>query len=84
METIETRREMISGTKLPIVHDKPSYDFTGYNADLLMKETAKLRKLITRKGTLEILIPLCCSTSPVRYIKFRHTLKGFSSKNIGY
>ena len=82
METIETRREMIAGTKLPIVHDKPSCDFTGYNADLLMKETAKLRKLITRKGTLEILIPLCCTTNPVRYIKFRHTLKGFSSKTL--
>jgi len=31
-----------------------------------MKETAKLRKLITKKGTLEILIPLCCTTNPVR------------------
>jgi DNA-binding HxlR family transcriptional regulator len=82
METIETRREMISGTKLPIVHDEPSCDFTGYDADMLMKETARIRKLIIKKGTLEILIPLCCTTNPVRYIKFRHTLKGFSSKTL--
>ena len=47
-----------------------------------MKETARLRKLITKRGTLEILIPLCCSTNPVRYIKFRNTLKGFSSKTL--
>jgi DNA-binding HxlR family transcriptional regulator len=50
--------------------------------DVLMKETSKLRKLITKKGTLEILIPLCCTTNPVRYIKFRNTLKGFSSKTL--
>jgi DNA-binding HxlR family transcriptional regulator len=47
-----------------------------------MKETSKLRKLITKKGTLEILIPLCCTTDPIRYIKFRKTLKGFSSKTL--
>jgi DNA-binding HxlR family transcriptional regulator len=47
-----------------------------------MKETARLRKLVTRRGTLEILIPLCCTTNPVRYIKFRNTLKGFSSKTL--
>jgi hypothetical protein len=27
-----------------------------------MSETAKMRKLLTKRGTLEILIPLCCST----------------------
>jgi DNA-binding HxlR family transcriptional regulator len=47
-----------------------------------MRETAKLRKLITKRGTLEILTPLCCTTNPVRYIKFRNTLKGFSSKTL--
>jgi DNA-binding HxlR family transcriptional regulator len=47
-----------------------------------MSETAKLRKLITKRGTLEILIPLCCTTDPVRYMKFRQTLKGFSSKTL--
>jgi DNA-binding HxlR family transcriptional regulator len=81
METIETSH-IRAAAKLPIVHDKLSCDFTGYDADMLMKETARLRKLITKKGTLEILIPLCCTTNPVRYIKFRHTLKGFSSKTL--
>jgi len=38
--------------------------------------------LITKRGTLEILIPLCCTTDPVRYIKFRNSLKGFSSKTL--
>lgn len=47
-----------------------------------MKETEKLRELITKRGTLEILIPLCCSTDPVRYIKFRRSMKGFSSKTL--
>jgi DNA-binding HxlR family transcriptional regulator len=82
METIEKRKERTTATKLPIVHDKLLCDFTGYDADALMEETAKLRKLITKKGTLEILIPLCCTTDPVRYIKFRNTLKGFSSKTL--
>ncbi|MFY9796794.1 MAG: winged helix-turn-helix transcriptional regulator [Candidatus Nitrosopolaris sp.] len=26
------------------------------------------------------MIPLCCATNPVRYMKFRQPLKGFSSK----
>lgn len=56
--------------------------FEGYDADSLMTETSKLRKLITKRGTLEILIPLCCSTNPVRYMKFRQTLKGISSKTL--
>jgi hypothetical protein len=45
-----------------------SCGFDGYDADLLMNETKKLRELITKRGTLEILIPLCCTTDPVRYI----------------
>ena len=57
-------------------------NFDGYDADTLMKQTAKLRKLITKRGTLEILIPLCCTTNPVRYLKFRNTLKGFSSRTL--
>ena len=39
-----------------------------------------MRKLITKRGTLEILIPLCCSTNPVRYKTFREALKGFSTR----
>ncbi|MBV9669199.1 MAG: helix-turn-helix transcriptional regulator [Nitrososphaeraceae archaeon] len=84
METIGKEQERTSAvaTKLPLMQNEQSCDFTGYDADILMKETAKLRKLITKKGTLEILIPLCCTTNPVRYIKFRHTLKGFSSNTL--
>src|SRR3954468_24034523 len=84
METIGKGQERAAATatKLPLIQNQQSCDFNGYDADILMKETAKLRKLITKKGTLEILIPLCCTTSPVRYIKFRHTLEGFSSKTL--
>src|ERR671917_2440984 len=68
--------------ELPIYKD--TCNFEGYNPSSLMAETAKLRNLITKRGTLEILIPLCCSTKPVRYKKFRETLKGFSSKTLAY
>jgi DNA-binding HxlR family transcriptional regulator len=76
------RRTTATAKELPVIQDKKSCDFNGYDADTLMKETAKLRKLITKRGTLEILIPLCCTTNPVRYIKFRNTMKGFSSKTL--
>ena len=56
--------------------------FEGYDALTLMKETAKIRKLITKRGTLEMLIPLCCSTQAVRYKQFRELLKGISSKTL--
>ena len=49
---------------------------------MLTSETAKLRKLITKRGILEMLIPLCCSTDPVRHKQFRQLLKGFSSKTL--
>ena len=49
-----------------------------------MAETAKLRNLITKRGTLEILIPLCCSSEPVRHKKFKETLRGVSSKTLAY
>ncbi len=68
--------------ELPIIQDSEACGFNGYDVDSLMKETSKLRKIITKRGTFEILIPLCCSTSPVRYIKFRKTMKGFSSKTL--
>ena len=66
--------------KLPMVRECSS--FYGYDADSLMAETAKLRKIITKRGTLEILIPLCCSTDPVRYRQFHKALKGISSKTL--
>ena len=81
-EKVRTGRS-VTAAKLPIIpEDIQNCDFTGYDADTLMKETARLRKLITKRGTLEILIPLCCTSNPVRYIKFRNTLKGFSSKTL--
>jgi len=61
---------------------KNECSFAGYNAANLMKETAKIRKLITKRGTIEMLIPLCCSTDPVRHKEFRQLLKGFSSKTL--
>jgi DNA-binding HxlR family transcriptional regulator len=70
------------GRELPIY--KESCNFEGYDPSSLMAETKKLRNLITKRGTLEILIPLCCSTDPVRYKKFRETMKGISSKTVAY
>jgi DNA-binding HxlR family transcriptional regulator len=72
---METRK-----TSLPMVPS--SCSFEGYSAASLMSETARLRSLITKRGTLEILIPLCCTTSPVRYKQFRQALKGISSKTL--
>ncbi|MEW5841617.1 MAG: helix-turn-helix domain-containing protein [Thermoproteota archaeon] len=71
---METRK------KLPVV--QPRDCFAGYDAGSLMAETARLRKLVTKRGTLEILIPLCCSTEPVRYKQFRDSIKGVSSRTI--
>jgi DNA-binding HxlR family transcriptional regulator len=68
----------IAGKVLPMFQE--SCSFEGYEAEVLMKETEKLRGLVTKRGTFEILIPLCCSTDPVRYLKFRKSMKGFSSK----
>jgi DNA-binding HxlR family transcriptional regulator len=69
--------------KLPTITEKHQYcSFDGYDAISLMAETAKLRRLITKRGTLEILIALCCTTDPVRYIKFRQALRGISSKTL--
>jgi DNA-binding HxlR family transcriptional regulator len=70
-------------SKLPIIHnDNDSCNFKGYDVAALMKETSSLRKLITKRGTLEILLPLCCTTDSVRYLKFKKTMKGFSSKTL--
>ncbi len=69
-------------SKLPILDDNNSCNFHGYDIENLMKETSTLREIVTRRGTLEILIPLCCSTDPVRYNTFRKSMKGFSSKTL--
>ncbi len=68
--------------QLPVLNDKNACNFYGYGAENLMKETSELREIITKRGTLEILIPLCCSTEPVRYLTFRKSMKGFSSKTL--
>ena len=47
-----------------------------------MLQTTKLRNLITKRGTFEMLIPLCCTTNPVRYKEFRELMKGISSKTL--
>jgi len=55
-------------TELPLMN----CSFTGTDPSSLMAETAQLRKIITKRGTLEILIPLC----------FHKALKGISSKTL--
>jgi DNA-binding HxlR family transcriptional regulator len=72
----------LKSTNLPILEETNSCNFYGYDVENLMKETSELRKIITKRGTLEILIPLCCSTDPVRYLTFRKSMKGFSSKTL--
>ena len=47
-----------------------------------MLQTEKLRNLITKRGTFEMLIPLCCTTNPVRYKQFKEVMKGISSKTL--
>ena len=78
METITKKKEK----GLPVLNKNTECDFEGYDASLLMSETAKLRNLITKRGALEILIPLCCTTNPVRHKQFRQTLKGFSTRTL--
>ena len=79
---METKKNQGTIRELPLY--KEGCSFEGYDASSLMAETAKLRNLITKRGTLEILIPLCCSTDAVRYKKFRETLKGISSKTLAH
>jgi DNA-binding HxlR family transcriptional regulator len=81
METISKKKEG-KGKGLPVLNKNIECNFEGYDASLLMSETAKLRNLITKRGTLEILIPLCCTTNPVRHKQFRQTLKGFSTRTL--
>jgi DNA-binding HxlR family transcriptional regulator len=66
--------------KLPVYEN--SCNFEGYDSQKLMLQTTKLRNLITKRGTFEMLIPLCCTTTPLRYMKFRELMKGISSKTL--
>ena len=78
METIGKKKIK----ELPVLQENANCSFEGYDALLLMSETARLRNLITKRGTLEILIPLCCTTNPVRHKQFRQALKGFSTRTL--
>jgi DNA-binding HxlR family transcriptional regulator len=80
METIGK----LDNNKLSILQEQQEdcCAFNGYDASLLMSETAKLRRIITKRGTLEILIPLCCTTNPVRHKQFRQVMKGFSTRTL--
>jgi len=78
METIVKKKIK----ELPVLQENANCSFEGYDALLLMSETAKLRNLITKRGTLEILIPLCCTTNPVRHKQFRNALKDFSTRTL--
>ncbi len=70
-------------SKIPIIQsDKEFCSFEGYHVHDLMRETSSLRALITKRGPLEILLPLCCTTDSARYLKFKKTMKGFSSKTL--
>jgi len=71
---------MILRKKIPVIQNGCSFEV--YDASSLMAETAKLRKTITKRGTLEIIIPLCCTTKPVRHKQFKNTLKGMSSRTL--
>jgi DNA-binding HxlR family transcriptional regulator len=78
METIGEKREIETETQ--VSEDK--CEFEDYDVLVLMSETEKMRKLITKRGTLEIIMPLCCSTNPVRYKTFRQAMKGFSTRTL--
>ncbi|MGI9566731.1 MAG: winged helix-turn-helix transcriptional regulator [Nitrosopumilus sp.] len=68
------------GKDLPVIQNK--CEFAGYDASKLLKETSTIRDLITKRATLEILFPLCCTTEPVRHKQFKDSLKGISSKTL--
>ena len=74
----ETKGQKVN--KLSIYEN--SCNFEGYDSQKLMLQTTKLRNLITKRGTFEMLIPLCCTTTPLRYMKFREIMKGISSKTL--
>jgi DNA-binding HxlR family transcriptional regulator len=75
---METKRR--EANQLPMYTN--GCNFKGYDPAMLMLETAKLRKLITKRGTLEMLVPLCCTSEAIRHKEFRMLLKGFSSKTL--
>ena len=80
---METNRKLKNEPLLPVIQPQQEVcAFNGYDADTLMSRNCKIRKLITKRGTLEILIPLCCTTNPVRHKQFKQTMKGFSTRTL--
>lgn len=75
----ETKGQKVK--KLPI-YSSDHCSFDGYDSEKLMTQTSTLRDLLTKRGTFEMLIPLCCTNKPVRYKKFRELMKGISSKTL--
>ena len=63
---------------LPILQEFCSFE--GYDTDLLMKETERLRVLITKRATLEILMPLLYDSSSSLHKVQKIYEGGFSSK----
>ena len=76
----ETKRQKIN--KLPVYDNNCNLE--GYDSQKLMLQTTKLRNLVTKRGTFEMLIPLCCTTNPVRYKQFRELMQGISSKTLAH
>jgi len=74
----ETKRQKVN--KLPVYDNNCTFE--GYDSQKLMLQTTKLRNLVTKRGTFEMLIPLCCTTNPVRYKQFRELMNGISSKTL--
>jgi len=58
-DILETKGQEV--IRLPMYRNECSFE--GYNSAILMKETAKIRKLITKRGTMKMLIPLVALTS---------------------
>jgi len=77
METIRKEGKEISHSE-----KVQKCEFQWYDALLLMSETSKMRKLITKRGAFEILIPLTCSTNPIRFKKLRQAMNGFSTRTL--
>ena len=53
--------------------------------DMILKTNVtnnKTSKFDNKRETFEMLIPLCCTTTPLRYMKFREIMKGISSKTL--
>lgn len=74
----ETKEQKVK--KLLLYVDGCSFD--GYDSQKLMLQTTRLRNLVTKRGTFEMLIPLCCTSNPVRYKQFKELMKGISSKTL--